>query len=71
MTFMMKDITSQDVTLGVRWQLDKPAGLRAAAAGHQGLIGPLVIGRLVMPALVAGIHVFESRHVKGVDGRRP
>jgi hypothetical protein len=24
---------------------------------------------LVMPALVAGIHVFESRHVKGVDGR--
>ena len=37
MTF--KNITSHDLKLGVRWDLEQPAGLRAAADA-QGLIEP-------------------------------
>ena len=38
MTF--KNITSHDLKLGVRWDLQQPAGLCAAAADAQGLIEP-------------------------------
>ena len=37
-----KNITSHDFKLGVRWDLDSPAGLRAAAAGAQRLIRTII-----------------------------
>ena len=48
---------------------DEPAGLRAAAAGHQRLIGPLVSLNLLLTARDLPAP-FYLRHVKGVDGRR-
>ena len=41
MTF--KSITSHDLKLGVRWDLEQPAGLRAAAADAQGLIAASIL----------------------------